>query len=300
MSSFTINGARAYADTITLFSRQPLPKQIFRELRGLQKKPLIPKVVPVLGRDGRALGYQFLTSIHQPKIVTLQHLARQEKATFCVHAVHIAFDFLVANQQEALNAKDYFDASVRQTWRRPQPCVPYLNTLYWKRNRKEARNIAVYCDQPSKTGKGHCCHLELRFTGADACQRAGLSDLSVLNRGIDALATLKRQTRIAVVDLVRFERAIERITRQYFPKTKSRHPTVWMDGASTALTVGLLSAKMRQLLARSLGVAPVDERDVLSIRSQDIWDSRHRALRSALVEVPWEEVTPCPVWHPWR
>jgi hypothetical protein len=142
--------------------------------------------------------------------------------------------------------------------------------------------------------------LELRFTGADACRRAGLSDLLHLSRGIDASALLKRQTKLAIVDVARFERAIERIARLYFPGTKSRHPTVWMDFTNVQLTLGLLRTKMREMLARSLGIAPVDDIRLSSIRSQNIWDSHHRVLRSALVDVPWQEVTPCPVWHAWR
>ena len=300
MISFNIKGVRAYADTITLFSRHPLPTQIYKDVRELQEKPLVYEITPVRGRDGSALGYQFLHSIHQPRIATLQHLARLPRAKASVHAVHIAFDFLVSDPKEALSAREYFCTHLRQTWRRPQDCRPEFNSFYWKRDRKEARNITVYCDRPSKTGGGHCCHLELRFTGAEACARAGLSDLAGLSRGIDALATLKHETKLAVVDPIRFDRAVERLARKYFPTTKSRCSTTWVEGASVELTVSRLGTKMRELIARSMGVAPVEEHDVLRIRSQDIWDSRHRALRSALVEVPWEEVCPRPVWHAWR
>jgi hypothetical protein len=298
--SFVVTEARAYLDTITLFSWQPLPKQIFKDVRGLQNKPLVSRETLVRGRDGCHLTCLLFNFIHQPTAATMEYLAPMQDDKFTLNAVHVAFDFLVADEQQALNAQSYFGQHLRQTWRRPQEGWSGLNTSYWKLDRKEPRNIALYSDRPSKTGGGHCCHLELRFTGADGCRRSGLSDLHALASGIDALSLLKRQTKISIVDPDRLDRVIERMARHFLPRTKRDHRIVIVNGARTELTVDLLTAKMHQLLVRSLGVAPITRDSVCSIRSQDLWDSQHRALRSALVEVPWDEIAPPPSWYCWR
>jgi hypothetical protein len=293
--SFEITEARAYVDTITLFSRQPLPRQVFREVRGLQKRPLVRRTVPIRGRDGWPIGNLFFNSIRQPANATMDYLARMHGNEITLRAVHVAFDFLVADKRQALEAKHFFCQHLRQTWRRSQDCRSELNSFYWKIGRNQPRNIALYCDRLSKTGGGHCCHLELRFTGADACRRAGLSNLGGLARGVDAFSVLKHGTKLSTVDFGRLDRAVERMARQFLPRTKMHHPVVTVNGARTELTVGLLTVKMRQLLARSLGGVLVED-----IRSQDLWDSPRRWLRSALVEIPWEEITPAPNWHCWR
>jgi hypothetical protein len=290
---FAITDAKAYVDTITLFSQQPLPKQVFKEVRRLQDAPLISRKVPIRGRNGRLVGRNYFNSIHQPTSATMEYLTPMQGNKFVLHAVHIAFDFFVADEQQALNAQAFFGQRLRQTWRRPQDCYLELNSLYWKIDRKERRNLALYSDRPSKTAESPCCHLEVRFTGADACRRAGLSDLCALANGIDAFPLLKHQTKISRVDFGRLERAFERMARQFLPKTKKRHRRVLMNGVRKELTVRLLKAKIRQLVTRSLG-------GIGEIRSQELWDSPHRSLRSALVEVPWESVAPRPIWHCWR
>jgi hypothetical protein len=191
--SIAITEARAYLDTITLFSRQPLPKQIFKDVRRLQNEPLVSREITIREPDGNRLSRLIFNSIHQPTTATMEYLTPIQDEKFTLHAVHVAFDFLVADKQQALNAQLYFGQRLRQTWRRPQACWSELNSLYWKIHRKEPRNIALYSDRRSKTGAGHCCHLELRFTGSDACRRAGLSDLRGLAGGIDAFSVVDQQ-----------------------------------------------------------------------------------------------------------
>jgi hypothetical protein len=290
---FAVTGAKTYVDTITLFSRQPLAKTIFKDVRRFQKKPIVSDEKPIIGRDGFRIGTLFFNSIHQPTISTLNYLAPLQGKEFVLHTVHAAYDFLVANEMEAQNAQLYFQQHLHQPWRRPQACNFDLNSAYWKEDKRAPRNIAIYSDRSSKTGAGHCSHLELRFTGSDACRRAGLSILSsIANGGVDTQRLLKRQAKISIADLTRLERAIGRMARQFLPMTQTRRPELRLDA---------LTAKMRQLLVRGLGGVLMDDTVIASsICSQEVWDSAHRTLRAALVEVPWEQITPKPVWHAWR
>jgi hypothetical protein len=205
-------------------------------------------------------------------------------------------DFHVATLHEAEHIQQQFDQRLRQTWHRPQDRRSELGTLYWKPP-NSPRNIAIYSDKPSKPDGSPCCHVELRFTGAAACRRAGLSDLRLLAGGIDAFALLNRQTKLSQIDFDHLDAVLERAARQFLPKTKRQHRYVEIDSAKVELTVRLLKGKIGQLLGRSMGGA---DGSLITIRVQDIWDSSHRWLRAALVDVPWQQITPTPRWHCWR
>src|SRR5205814_10085226 len=112
-----------------------------------------------------------------------------------------------------------------QKWRRrDHRAQPYLNSVYWKRDRKAARNIGLYGDRQSKTGLGSCSHCELRFTGAKACKRVGLGELRDLIRGVDAMELLNRQARIIFIDPKRLDVAIDRIARANLRLDQRRSP----------------------------------------------------------------------------
>jgi hypothetical protein len=294
-----ITSARVYVDTITLLSWGSLSKQLLQTVRRLQGKPLNIDEVPVYGRTGQFLGYWFFTSIHQPTTDTINFLGPMQGAKFALNAVHIAFDFLLPDLCKASETRDYLVRSLRLKWRRCEAFGSDQNTDYWRIDSKASRNIAIYCDKPSKTGRGPCCHLEFRFTGAQACRRAGLADLRALCGGsIDPFSILNRQAKIAYVDGTRLDRAIEDMARQMLSKTKKRHPIVMLNGAKTALTTAVLEIKIHQLLARCFGNGPISNLHL--VRSQDLWDSGRHSLRRALVELSWDQFTPPPEWHLWR
>jgi len=289
-----ITSAHVYVDTITLLSWGSLPKQFLQTVRRLQGKPLIIDERPVYGRNGQLIGYWFFSSIHQPTVSTINYLGSIKGGTFSLNAVHIAFDFLLPDLLQATKVKDFLVGSLRLKWRRCEPLGSEENTDYWRIDPKSSRNIALYCDKPSKTGRGPCCHLEFRFTGTEACRRAGLANLQALESGeIDPFSILNRHAKIAPVDGARLDRAIQDIARKMLPKTNRRH-----HGAKTALTNAVLEVKIRRVLARCFGNAPLSQLHL--VRSQDLWDSRRQSLRRASVESPWNQFTTCPKWHLWR
>jgi hypothetical protein len=108
----------------------------------------------------------------------------------------------------------------------------------------ESRRVHQRISPPlTKTGQGPCCHVELRFTRAEACRRAGL-DLNHLLDGPDVSWLLDSQARIAPIDRKKLDRAIERKARRCLPSTQRRHPKI---------TVGKLKTKIRTRAADGNG-----------------------------------------------
>ena len=211
-TSFTINGAVAYVDFIALFCRRPLPRDEMRWLRTRYGKRLIPEeiVIPDHPHLWRAR-----VTLHQPDIKTLQLLDEIQSGRFVLHAVHLATDFLVAIAQQAPLATSYLRRGLLLKWRGlEQLSSQYGNTNYGKHDPRSPRNYALYGDKPSKVrGAGACAHLELRFTGAAACKRAGVGYFTNLIQGVDVMALLERQAKIAFIDQSRLQRGLEIFAR---------------------------------------------------------------------------------------
>jgi hypothetical protein len=296
-TGFVITDAVAYLDTLTLFCWRPLPDGVLGALRKHYGRHLIVKEHEVLGRRlaGRKQGRskRWHITIHQPKNSTLTSLGAIQRGRFVVHAAHVAVDFLCLTAWEAGLATAYLKRGVVQKWRRrAQQTHVEINTQYWKWNRKAPRNIALYGHRPSKTGKEHCSHFEMRFTGAPACKRVGLNDLSKLMGGVDAMALLERQSKIAFIDLKRLDRAVESLARKKLPKSQRQRP---------AITVGDIEKHLQLLLPRCIADegCPLDWVSIAKARSQSLADHRPE-LRSCLAgKVEWANFTPTPRWHCW-
>lgn len=131
----------------------------------------------------------------------------------------------------------------------------------------------------------------MRFTGADACRRAGL-DLNHLLEGPDVLGLLNSQARIAPIDPTKLDRAIERKARGCLRGTQRRHPEIM---------VGELKTKIWALVTRILQDedSTFDEQTIDQARSQSLFDYRTE-LRSSLDEILWPEFAPPARWHAWR
>jgi hypothetical protein len=296
-TGFAITDAVAYLDTLTLFCWRPLPDGELSALRKQYGRRLIVDAYKVPGRnlDGRKRQHckRWHITIHQPKNSTLTSLAAIQRGRFVVHAVHIAVDFLCPTSREAGLATAFLTRGVVQNWRRRvhQTHVE-VNTQYWKWNRKAPRNIALYGHRQSKTGTGHCSHFEMRFTGAAACKRVDLNDLRKLVGGVDAMALLKHQTKIAFLDPTRLDRALEKLARRNLPKSQRRQP---------ATTVNDIKKRLQLWLPRCIADegCSLDWTSIAKARSQSLADHRPE-LRSCLADrVEWANFTPKPRWHAW-
>jgi hypothetical protein len=177
-------------------------------------------------------------------------------------------------------------AHLVQRWRRRgQTSHVELATTYGNRDKRAARNSALY-SRASKPSGQPCCHFELRFSSAKACKRAGVGDFDSLINGVDALALLQHQTRIAFIDL----RAVDRLAETFARNSKRRYPNT---------SLAEITKRVLDLLIRRLA----DDNGTILIsrvRAQAFYDLG-RCWRTCLrEEVAWESFTPLPRWHHWR
>jgi hypothetical protein len=286
-TGFTILGAIAYVDTLVLFCWRPLPPALMSWLRKKYGTRLIPQDIKVPEHPNLWRG---LVTIHQPDVETVQQLAAIRRHSFVIHAVHVAIDFLLPNRMEAASAKRYLDRRLLLKWRgRNHKSYQCENVTYGKIDSGSGRNTAVYGDRISKTGFGACCHLELRFTGADACRRAGVGDFATLIAGCDTMALLKRQTKIGFIDSSKLERSIELMARRSLRRRKNR----------AGDTVNSFKERVSRLLARLLEEERWDPTDLTKARAQTFYDRLKRCRRCLRYEA-WTNFTPTPVWHQWH
>jgi hypothetical protein len=132
----------------------------------------------------------------------------------------------------------------------------------------------------------------MRFTSAAACKRVGLNDLRKLTGRIDAMALLKRQTKIAFIDLKRLDRALERLARRSLSKSQRRRASI---------TVNDVKKRLQLWLPRCIAGEnfPLDWQSIVKARSQSLADHRPE-LRSCLADrIDWAKFTPEPRWHHW-
>jgi hypothetical protein len=216
---FIVIAPVAYIDTVTLFHRGMFPRHELSWLRRRFARRMILKSCKAPG-DAFCGG---LITLHQPDVETLERLIAIPKRRFVVSAVHIAVDFICPDQGQAKLAAAFLGRAAVQKWHRRNHCSHREKNTHYFRQERSTRNIAIYGDRESKTGEGPCCHLEMRFTGAAACKRAGL-DLNSLLDGPDVLRLLNGQARIAPIDSKRLDRAIERKARRWLRGTQRRHP----------------------------------------------------------------------------
>jgi hypothetical protein len=292
-TAFAITDAVAHLDSLTLFCWHPLPHGELSKLRKHYERRLILREYDVPGRRLRGRRKRWLITIHQPKNSTLASLAAIQQGRFVVHSAHIAVDFLCPTSRDADLATTYLKRGVLQKWRRrDQRSHLEVNTKYWKWDRRAPRNIALYGHRQSKTGPKHCSHFEMRFTSAAACRRAVLNDLTKLMAGVDAMALLEHQTKIAFIDPKRLDRALEKQSRIFLPKTQQRRPSI---------TVKDIKTQLQRLLPRCIADEnfPLDWETIVKARSQSLADHSPR-LRSCLADrIDWAKFTPKPRWHRW-
>ena len=218
-----ISDAVAYLDSLTIYCWRPLPLDAFMLLRDLYGRRLITKLKK---RRSRTRGkfkagpsiQRTRVTIHQPDTATLKHLQDLQHDRFAISEVHVAVDFLCSSPEEAEHLRAFLQTSMVQRWRRKgQNSHVELSTTYANRNKRVSRNSAIYAARPSKTGHGPCCHVELRFVGAQACKRAGkrigLNNFDVLITGVDAFALLNHEARLVLVDPRAVNSRIERFAR---------------------------------------------------------------------------------------
>jgi hypothetical protein len=309
-TGFTITDAVTFLDTVTLYGWRPLPKGVLGVLRQQYGRRLIYKRHKLRGRP-QACSWHL--TLHQPSRATLMDLMAIQPRRFVVHAVEIPTDFITPDRQQADLATTFLTRGLVQKWRRrDHRSQPYLNSLYWKRDRKAARNIGLYGDRQSKTGLGSCSHLELRFTGSKACKRAGLGELRNLIRGVDPMKLLNRQARLVFIDPKRLDVAVDRIARANLRLDQRRSRRRRRSSQRRSLqvdrwrrrpnTLSGMQEYVKRWLVRCLRdeELPLDVSTLATARSQNLWDHAPGLLRGCLTKrTNWTDFTPIPRWWWW-
>ena len=289
-TGFTIIGAVAFVDSLTLIGTSPLPRTEVAWLRRRCRRRLILEECSVPGRPN---GRLFKITVHQPDKVTLERLIEIQPKRFVVHAAHVALDFL-CSASDAERLTEFLKRGVVQKWgRRDRRSQVVVTTQYWHSAKWVPRNIALYGDRLSKSRLGPCAHLELRFTGAAACKRAGVENLETLIEGVDAAKMLQQQTRIAFIDEKKLDRILEGIARR---ELRAGHH-------SRQTTIDQIKKLKKRLLARALQDEDrvLNQHTIAKARSQNLVDYRRMPiLRRALTKLyQWSDLSPPPRWHCW-
>lgn len=287
-----ITGAVSYCDTIVLWCWRPLPEDLFRSLYSEYgpRRFLPGKLIKRPGRRFRHGAWQppilrRRSTIHQPARHTLRQLEALEGRSLVINEAHIAVDLLTRTPEDAEKLRRFLEQHLAQRWGLSgQSGGGMNNTIYANRDDSAARNIAIYSDRPSKTGLGHCCHVELRFKGAKPCKRTGLGQLGLLVQGPAVGELLARQTRLVFFKANIFERIVSRVARR-----KIRL------GATS--TVAEISAALRRLLPRCVQEETIDSgNDAVSPRQ--LWNWRSYC-RGYLEQHSWASFFPSPTWWHW-
>lgn len=111
--------------------------------------------------------------LHQPESEAIGYL--RDKAGI-IAEVHVALDLLCATPADANAVQRYLETRLVPSMQ-PYDRVEFFDTtIYYgfTRPRRIGKRITAYSDFSSKTQRGACCHVELRFKGAAGLRKAGL------------------------------------------------------------------------------------------------------------------------------
>lgn len=109
----------------------------------------------------------------------------------CVVLVELAADFPADTKRQAKTLQNAFD-DLGFFARGQHDGSDVGETIYFRqrsdvlpdgsKRRRRGLNLVIYSDRPSKVFGSHCCHIELRATGAQVCARLGIGTVSELAR----------------------------------------------------------------------------------------------------------------------
>lgn len=291
-TEFTILDTVAYVDTVEIIVEFPLPGGLLRKLRRLARKRMTVRDATRPDRSDPKTRHRYgkIIALAQPTTDEFELVLAHCGNSYQVCRVDVAYDFHPPSANQATNCGLYLNRHGFQKWRgRTRRHNRTENVAYWSRIKRTTRNIALYYDQLSRKNGSPCTHWELRFITADACRRAGLSDLSELLGGINAMELLKHQTALMTIDRRRFFRWTEQEALRL--KNSNRR-------AFEKWTVPYLQNRVHGIIFAALQdeTFTPDETTIHTVKSQEIHD-RVRLARKAMVKVKkWEELTRTPRW----
>jgi hypothetical protein len=178
-----VRPSQSYVDTLIIFLPvrllpsgpvRSLPSGIVKRLQAVNSGTVFAKPCDtVQGRWGWSI------VIHQPSedaVLVLDDYAQRYNGK--IVRLDLADDLF----PDSLNAcKDWLKHHLVLKYRRSRNMLERAHTTYWVDHRRRsapARNVALYCDQPSKVNGRPCVHLELKLRKARTIKRLGINRVS--------------------------------------------------------------------------------------------------------------------------
>jgi len=121
--------------------------------------------------------------LQQPKPEVFDYLTQLFGEDIWINRVDVALDLITRRPTEARLLKEFCERHIYHAWHGKYQIVRYKHSTYTA-ERGAPRVYDIYADKPSKVANQPCCHIELRFSGADSVRRAGfvtVHDLKNLN-----------------------------------------------------------------------------------------------------------------------
>ena len=160
----------------------------------------------------------------------------------------IALDLLVSDTEVARTLCAEARLLTTQPWHGKREARDFETTQYIA-SKGSRRNIAIYADRPSKIANCPTVHIELRYCGANMCQRRGVrraGDLLSLD-----LAAYLDDIRFSAIDWHKVDRFILANARKEADWRKSQHRRRGHDPSNTT-NPHAIAAYVKNLLLASL------------------------------------------------
>lgn len=174
----------AYCDTVEVFFRGssfPELGQLRKDLHAAQagrgKPPrFAPPIKMILDGEPKIIGRRLI--VNRPSADALQILDKILNAhpRARLSRVDVAYDFTMRTQALAHALMLHFVRHGVMRWNKSNAMPDEKFGTYfanYRTNKPPTRNVLAYWDKPSKVRGKPCCHLEIRFIGAEAVQRMG-------------------------------------------------------------------------------------------------------------------------------
>src|SRR5215472_6692768 len=145
-TGFMITEAIAYPDTLGCLISYPLEEDFWTQLRATT----LGKPIPARPRRIRTKLYQPIR-VQQPTRETFAFL-NDRSCVIC--RADISVDLICATAADATMAAAFISTFLVQKWHGKRRLNPYKHTTYLSDDRRAPRNVAIYGDKPSKTGRG--------------------------------------------------------------------------------------------------------------------------------------------------
>jgi hypothetical protein len=191
----------SYIDTLQTWHSSPLsPDQLEALVAQCGKVSVFTETL----RNRPDLRRRYL--IQQPSIGAIEFLQREASFDHLVNRVDVALDLIVVDAMAAKQLDEFFLRHKVQRWHGQRRMALCNGTAYASRNRRTARNLVQYCDQPSKVTGLPCLHLEVDLPRLDH-RKVWAKELCL--RAIDPRRLEREIDKAAGRMTLRYPRAVE-------------------------------------------------------------------------------------------